>query len=64
MTDLWNEINQWLPALDETSGMIVRLERNYVLCGFSDLWQRYDWKAALEQFRSDLRMFNVDETTR
>jgi MoxR-like ATPase len=64
MTDLWNEINQWLPALDETHSLITRLERNYVLCGFPELWQRYDWKAALEQFRADLRLFNIDETSR
>jgi MoxR-like ATPase len=64
MTDLWNEINQWLPSIDDTAPFLTRLERNYVLSGFPDLWLRYDWKTALEQFRADLRLFNVDETLR
>jgi MoxR-like ATPase len=64
ITDLWNEINQWLPTLDETSPFIVRMERNFILCGFPDLWLRYDWRAALEQFRADLRLFNIDENSR
>ncbi|MBE2270864.1 MAG: MoxR family ATPase [Anaerolinea sp.] len=63
MTDIWNEINHWLPALEDCTELKLRLERNYVLCGFPELWLRYDWKDALEQFRADLKLFNIDEAT-
>lgn len=61
MTDIWNEINHWLPALEDCVNIRMRLERNYVLSGFPELWMRVDWKDALEQFRADLNLFNIDE---
>jgi MoxR-like ATPase len=60
MTDTWNEINQWLP-IDEPLSRWLRLERNFILSGFPDLWQRYDWKDALEQFRADLELFRIED---
>ncbi|NDJ62613.1 MAG: AAA domain-containing protein [Chloroflexi bacterium] len=59
ITDVWNEISSWMPTLEEANSLLVRLERNYVLSGFPDLWMRFDWKEALEQFRADLTLFNV-----
>ncbi len=61
MTDTWNEVNQWL-SIDEPLSRWLRLERNFVLSGFPDLWQRYDWKDALEQFRADLNLFRIEDT--
>jgi MoxR-like ATPase len=61
ITDIWNEINHWLPSLEDCNTTMSRLERNYVLGGFPELWTRYDWKDALERFRADLRMFNLDK---
>jgi MoxR-like ATPase len=61
ITDIWNEINHWLPSLEDCNTTMARLERNYVLGGFPELWTRYDWKDALERFRNDLRMFNLDK---
>ena len=61
MTDIWNEINQWIPTLDEAQSRLARLERNYIFSGFPDLWLRYDWKDALEQFRADLDLFRVED---
>ncbi len=63
MTDIWNEINHWLPALEDCINLRMRLERNYILSGFPELWLRYDWKDALEQFRADLNLFNLEEAT-
>lgn len=63
MTDIWNEINHWLPALEDCVNLRMRLERNYVLSGFPELWMRFDWKDALEQFRADLNLFNLDEAS-
>ena len=62
ITDLWNEINQWLPTLEETQSRLARLERNYVLSGFPDLWLHSDWKEALDQFRADLDLFNIEDS--
>ena len=61
MTDIWNEINHGLPAREDCVNIRMRLERNYVLSGFPELWMRIDWKDALDQFRSDLNLFNIDE---
>jgi hypothetical protein len=61
VTDVWNEINHWLPASETCNDQRSRLERNFVLAGFPDLWIRHDWKEALEQFRADLNLFNIRE---
>ncbi|NJO84367.1 MAG: hypothetical protein HC828_17365 [Blastochloris sp.] len=64
MTDIWNEINGWLPQIEDTMTPAARLERNFVINGFPDLWLRYDWKEALEHFRADLALFNLMEEKR
>jgi hypothetical protein len=61
VTDIWNEINQWIPTLDEAQSRLARLERNFIMSGFPDLWLRFDWKEALEQFRADLDLFKVED---
>lgn len=61
ITDLWNDINAWLPLQEDTASIKQRLERNYVLHGFPELWLRYDWKQALEDLRADMDLFNLDE---
>ena len=61
MTDLWNEINQWIPSIEEVESRVTRLERNFILMGFPDLWLRLDWKEALGQFRADLDLFKVED---
>lgn len=57
--DIWNEINNWLPSLEDCNTITSRLERNFVLSGFPDLWQRYDWKEELRKFRDDMTLFNL-----
>jgi MoxR-like ATPase len=57
----WQEIKDWLTSEDSPDGLLARLERNFVLCGFPELWRRENWREALERFRSDLAMFDVEE---
>ncbi|MFN8527189.1 MAG: AAA family ATPase [Anaerolineae bacterium] len=59
VTDIWNEINNWLPALEDTNSTAARLERNFVLAGFPDLWQRLDWKEEVRKLREDITLFNL-----
>jgi MoxR-like ATPase len=61
ITDIWNEINGWLPSLEDCGTVVSRVERNFVLCGFPDLWQRYDWKEELRRFREDMALFNLKD---
>jgi hypothetical protein len=58
----WQEIQDWLETRPEQDSALAWLERNYVLSGFPDLWRRYKWPEAVERFRSDLMLFNVEET--
>jgi hypothetical protein len=58
--DLWTEISQWV-VTKRTEDGISALETNFVLGCFPDLWRRYDWHEAVEQFTSDLRLFGVRE---
>jgi len=39
---------------------VSTLERNFVLGGYPDLWERCDWKTALGWFRDDLARFGVE----
>ncbi|MDX2159814.1 MAG: AAA family ATPase [bacterium] len=59
VTDIWNEINTWLPSPEDTNSVIARVERNFVLAGFPELWQRYDWKEALQKLRDDINLFKL-----
>lgn len=58
---IWTEIKEWITAQEKDEGMRVRLERNFVLNGFPDLWRRDNWKEALDRFRADLILFEVGE---
>jgi MoxR-like ATPase len=57
----WQEIKDWVIAQEKNEGMIPRLERNFILNGFPDLWRRDNWKEALDRFRADLSLFGVNE---
>ncbi len=61
VTDIWNEINGWLVPLEDCGAVTSRLERNFVLSGFPDLWLRYDWKEELRKFQQDLGLFNLKD---
>ncbi|MCS7072108.1 MAG: hypothetical protein NZM00_11420, partial [Anaerolinea sp.] len=61
ITDLWNDISSWLPVQEDVSLVSQRLERNFVLHGFPELWQKYDWKQALADLRADIDLFRLDE---
>lgn len=61
LLEAWREVNQRL-ALKRGPNAIKRaIERNYLLGGFPDLWRDSDWRAALEQFRADLALFEVEQ---
>lgn len=57
---IWQEIKDWVNGRDKEDNQKIRLERNFVLSGFPDLWRRESWKDALERFRLDLALFGVD----
>jgi MoxR-like ATPase len=62
MNDIWNEIQGWLLPLEECNSLVAKLERNFILAGFPDLWLRCDWKDALRKFTEDMALFNLQET--
>jgi MoxR-like ATPase len=56
----WNEIKNWIEAQrgrEET--LMFRLLRNYLLNGIPNLWNKYDWKESLQQFKQDLLLFGI-----
>jgi MoxR-like ATPase len=57
----WQEIKDWVIGLAKDDGIVVRLERNFVLSGFPDLWRRENWKESLDRFRADLALFSFEE---
>ena len=59
--EAWREVNAWLAARPSLGAERDRLERNYLLAGFPDLWVGEPWRAALARFRRDLDLFNVAE---
>jgi MoxR-like ATPase len=59
--DTWNEITGWLSNLDFKDSFRVRLEINYVLCNFPDVWLNENWGEALRRFRADLNLFGIKE---
>ena len=61
LAEVWREVNAWLAARPSLGAERDRLERNYLLAGFPDLWVGEPWRAALERFRRDLDLFNVAE---
>ncbi|NWG16800.1 MAG: MoxR family ATPase [Chloroflexi bacterium] len=59
---IWQEIKDWLLMPDDgMNSFLSRLARNYVLCGFPELWRRENWREALDRFASDLEMFGIRE---
>ncbi len=60
--DIWNEISQWLSNLDYKDSFRTRLEVNYILSGFPDLWLHDNWEESLRRFRADLNLFGIKET--
>ena len=59
---LWNEIKQWVEAQNgREESLRFRLERNFVLNGFPQMWSKENWKEALTQFISDLGMFGIGD---
>ncbi len=63
ITDLWNDISTWLPIQEDTHAISQRLERNFVLHGFPELWQKYDWRQALADLRADIDLFKINEVS-
>lgn len=61
MVDIWNEINNWAYPLSDLQQQRARIERNFVLFGFPDLWLRYDWKQELEVLREYLNLFGIED---
>lgn len=59
---LWEEIRSWVDNRRDDSPLF-RLERNFALYGFPNLWRTTNWKEALEQFHSDLMLFGIEEYT-
>jgi MoxR-like ATPase len=59
---LWNEVKTWIEnQTGRENSLLFQLERNFVLNGFPKMWNQYDWKDALQQFRIDLSMFGIDD---
>lgn len=61
---IWQEIKDWMMTQDKEEGMRIRLERNFVLNGFPELWRRENWREALDRFRADIALFNIEEGTK
>jgi hypothetical protein len=59
----WQGISHWINLMGEELGWRARLERNYVLSGFPDLWVNENWEAALKRFQNDLDLFGIKEAT-
>jgi hypothetical protein len=60
---IWQHITEWLDHVGEGPEMRARLERNYVLSGFPDLWVNDNWESALKRFQADLDLFGIQEAT-
>jgi MoxR-like ATPase len=55
---VYDEIRAWMEETWQDSALF-RLKRNFVLQGFPAQWRQQSWQSALEQFVSDLMMFNA-----
>ncbi|GAB4524928.1 MAG: hypothetical protein OHK0046_40130 [Anaerolineae bacterium] len=59
---LWNDIRTWIENQPgRENKLYFRLERNYVLGGFPQLWRTEDWRESLKQFREDLMLFGIED---
>lgn len=57
---LWDDIREWVESKREDS-FLFRLQRNYLLHGFPNLWRTQNWREALEAFQQDLILFGIEE---
>ena len=61
-----SQLDEWRVLtrhLSSPRNKVSTLERNFVLGGYPDLWERCDWKAALGWFREDLSRFGAEAWT-
>lgn len=58
--DEWRTLSRFLSS---PRNRVSALERNFVLGGYPDLWERCDWKTALQWFRDDLSRFGTEAST-
>jgi MoxR-like ATPase len=59
----WQGITNWLSVPTDPNNVRARLERNYVLGGFPDLWASENWQEALRRFQGDLDLFGIKEAS-
>jgi MoxR-like ATPase len=57
---LWDDIKDWADNAHQDT-FLFRLQRNYVLHGFPNLWRTQSWREALEAFQHDLILFGIEE---
>ncbi len=57
----WQEIKDWITSEDIVDSVMSRLERNFVLGGFPDMWRRENWREALGRFTTDLALFDIKD---
>jgi MoxR-like ATPase len=57
---LWNEINHWINAQGQRAlSDLFRLQRNFLLHGFPETWEKTTWQDALRQFTEDLKILGI-----
>jgi hypothetical protein len=57
-------ITNWIDSRTSDSlGYRERLERNFVVAGFPDLWVTTTWQDGLKTFQQDLELFGLQEET-
>ena len=61
---LWNEIRAWLSGQQgRERTRHFHLERNFVLNGFPGMWRKHNWREALTQFKQDLLLFGIEDSS-
>jgi len=58
--ELWQDLQRHLGSQPLPSAR-QRLERNFLLAGFPDLWLRWSWRDSLATLRRNLDLFEVSE---
>lgn len=59
---LWDDIREWVENhRDDT--FLFRLQRNYLLYGYPNVWRTQNWREALETFQHDLILFGIEEAS-
>lgn len=57
---LWDDIKDWIENSRQDT-FLWRIQQNYVLHGFPNLWRTQNWREALEAFQNDLILFGIEE---